>query len=238
VSAVTIRYFTDPGCPYAFAAEPVRARLRWRFGDQIAWELRMAPVHAVQEATWSEDGLWRELFERSRMPFSFRERAWGNATIHACRAVVAAGLRWPERQEAFLRRLRVRAMAGELLDDSDTLELAAAEAGLPVADIAAYCAEPSVEAALRAEMADAPPSPTYEILGRATLRGLPAVDAAEAALSDLAVRPEPDSVADVLQWAQTPLATAEVAAICGRDVRAELTRTARFEPVGEDGYWS
>ena len=40
-----------------------------------------------------------------------------------------------------------------MLDDSDTLELAAEQAGLPVAEIAAYCAEPEVEAALRADMA-------------------------------------------------------------------------------------
>ena len=43
-------------------------------------------------------------------------------------------------------------MAGELLDDSDTLELAAEQAGLPVAELAAYCAEPEVEQALRADM--------------------------------------------------------------------------------------
>ena len=42
---------------------------------------------------------------------------------------------------------------GALLDDSDTLELAAEQAGLPVAELAAYCAEPEVEAALRADMA-------------------------------------------------------------------------------------
>jgi predicted DsbA family dithiol-disulfide isomerase len=76
-----------------------------------------------------------------------------DATIHACRAVVAARLRWPDRQEAFLRRLQMLAAAGEMLDDSDTLELAAEQAGLPVAEIAAYCAEPEVEAALREDMA-------------------------------------------------------------------------------------
>jgi predicted DsbA family dithiol-disulfide isomerase len=240
VSAVTIRYFTDPGCPYAFAAEPVRARLRWRFGEAIAWELRMSPVLEVKEAAWTEADLWRELHEHSGMPFSFRDRAWGNATVHACRAVVAAGLRWPDRQEAFLRRLRVLAMAGELLDDSDTLELAASQAGLPVADIAAYCAEPEVEAALRADIDGAEPSPTYEIAGCATLHGLPAIEAAEAALSELAARPDAQSVGDVLGWAAgVPLATAEIAAICGRDVRDELSRAgARFVPVGEDGYWS
>jgi len=76
-----------------------------------------------------------------------------DATIHACRAVVAARLRWPDRQEAFLRRLQALSAAGRMLDDSDTLELAAEQAELPVAEIAAFCAEPEVEAALRADMA-------------------------------------------------------------------------------------
>jgi len=75
-----------------------------------------------------------------------------DATIHACRAVVAAGLRWPDRQLALLEALQALSAAGEPLDDSDTLELAAERAGLPVAELAAYCADPAVEAALRADM--------------------------------------------------------------------------------------
>ena len=54
-------------------------------------------------------------------------------------------------------------------------------------------------------------------------------------------RADPSSVDEVLAWAEMPLATAEVAAVCHReipDVRAELARVARFEPVGGDGYWS
>ncbi|MCU1500425.1 MAG: hypothetical protein JWM47_4378, partial [Acidimicrobiales bacterium] len=47
---------------------------------------------------------------------------------------------------------------------------------------------------------------------------------------------------EVLDWAPYPLATAEVAAVCEReldDVRAELARAGRaFQPVGGDGYWS
>ena len=89
-----------------------------------------------------------------------RLRPWphepgSDATIHACRAVVAAGLRWPERQETLLRALQELSAAGEPLDDSDTLESAAERAGLPVAELAAYCADPEVEAALRADMAAA-----------------------------------------------------------------------------------
>jgi predicted DsbA family dithiol-disulfide isomerase len=89
-----------------------------------------------------------------------RLRPWphepgSDATIHACRAVVAAGLRWPDREEALLRALQELSAAGEPLDDSDTLEIAARRAGVPVGELAAYCAEPEVEAALRADMAAA-----------------------------------------------------------------------------------
>ena len=76
-----------------------------------------------------------------------------DATIHACRAVVGTRLRWPDREEEMLHQLQLLSAAGELLDDSDTLELAAARAGLPVAELAAFCAEPEVEAALREDIA-------------------------------------------------------------------------------------
>jgi hypothetical protein len=129
VSAVTVRYFTDPACP----PDPARMRLRRLYGDQIAWELRMIVVREQRGEGWP------------------RERG-SDATIHACRAVVATGLRWPDRQEAMLLRLQALSQAGEPLDDSDTLEMAAEQAGLPVAELAAYCAEPEVEEALRADM--------------------------------------------------------------------------------------
>jgi hypothetical protein len=179
VSAATIRHFTDPACPL----DPSRMRLRWLYGDQIAWELRMIVVREHRGDGWPHE------------PGS-------DATIHACRAVVAAGLRWPDRQEALLRRLHALAVAGELLDDSDTLELAAGQAGIPVAEIAAFCAEPEVEAALRADMASARgrPCPSVEIAGD---------------LRALTRRPDPGSVQEVLDWAPFPLTDAEIAAVCG-----------------------
>jgi hypothetical protein len=202
VSAVAIRAYTDPGCPSAFAAEGVRLRLLWRYGDQIAWEPRMSILREQRGEEWPAAG--------------------ADATVYACLAVVAAGQQWPDRRDAFLRRLRVLAMAGEMLDDSDTLEIAAEQAGLPVAEMAAFCAEPEVAAALRSQAEGAPPSPTYEIVaGDATvrLRGLPAVQTAEAALAelDLAPRGDPATADDVMAWAQMPLTDAEIAAVCAKD---------------------
>jgi hypothetical protein len=195
VSPATVRYFADPACP----PDPNRLRLRWLYGDQIAWELRMIVVREQRGYGWPH------------------ERG-SDATIHACRAVVGTRLRWPDREEAMLRRLQVLAASGELLDDSDTLELAAGQAGLPVAEIAAYCAEPEVEEALRADMAIADGRRCGELDGD---------------LTALTARPGPATAGEVLRWAGMPLTTAEIAAVCDRDVQAELERGARRQ----DWYW-
>ena len=44
--AVTL--FTDPACPFAFSAEPVRMRLRWHYGDGLTWRLRMIVLSELQ----------------------------------------------------------------------------------------------------------------------------------------------------------------------------------------------
>ena len=151
-----IRHFTDPGCPCAFSAERQRLRLLWLYGDQIDWELHMVVLAEEAPEDFTPErlsGAYRALAAAVRDADRLARAAASDAPpIHACRAVVAARLRWPEREAAMLRRLRVLAIAGELLDDSDTLELAAEQAGLPVAELAAYCAEPEVEEALRADM--------------------------------------------------------------------------------------
>jgi hypothetical protein len=38
---VRITLWTDPACPFAFSAEPVRMRLRWQYGDGLRWTTRM-----------------------------------------------------------------------------------------------------------------------------------------------------------------------------------------------------
>ena len=231
---IVLRHFTDPGCPWAFAAEPFRLRLAWRYGDQIEWELRMVALDSQPD--------FAPAAERSGMPIDLGERVRDAPSIHACRAVVAVRLRWPEREAAMLRRLRVLSFAGEPLDDSDTLEMAAAQAGLPVAELAAWADAPEVHAALAADMTaareDRVPGPADQ-----PCRLCPSYELVRAEPGRrLAPRPDPASVQEVLAWAGEPLATAEVAAVCDRgieDVRAELSRAgARFEPVGADGYWS
>jgi len=281
---VHIRHFTDPGCPFAFTSERQRHRLLWLYGGQLHWELHMVGLHdrarRSDEAVRRQSGGQRRLHEEYGMPIDWRPRRYAQATIHACRAVVAVRLRWPEAEEDYLRELRVLTMAGAYLDDSDTLEIAAERAGLPLREVAAFAAEPEVQATLEEDMAAArQPSraalaqeerlagtpdeprytcPSYEIerlgppadsapdIPRLDVPGFRPIEAYVAALANLAPdlerRDDPESPLDVLDWAPHPLATAEVAAVCARDiadVRLELAAAgARFTPVGPDGYWS
>jgi predicted DsbA family dithiol-disulfide isomerase len=89
------------------------------------------------------------------------------------------------------------------------------------------------------------PPEDWPTASRVDLPGFRPVEAYEAAIANLAPeltrRPDPESVEEVLRWAGMPVATAEVAAVCDRDiadVRAELARVATYLPVGGDGYWT
>ena len=153
---VLIRHFTDPSCPIAFSAERQRLRLLWLYGDQIDWELHMVVLSETAPEDFTPERIsqsYRRLQLLYGMPIDWRVRVRVAPSVHACRAVVATRLRWPDREAAILRRLRVLNFAGELLDDSDTLELAAEQAGLPVAELAAWADAPEVEAAMRSDMA-------------------------------------------------------------------------------------
>jgi predicted DsbA family dithiol-disulfide isomerase len=279
VATIRVREFTDPACPWAFSAEPGRLRLRWLYGEEIQWRPHMVVLsERADEADakgFTPDRLAAALTKMQRrfgMPIATFERTRNAASLPACRAVVAARLHDPDREPALLRRLRVHAMAGALLDEPETIAVAARDAGLDPVELEAWCAEPDTEAALRADMAMArAPSeaalalnhkladagdgrrytcPSYEIerLGsgsRLDLPGFQPVEAYEAAIANLVPelprRDSPVDVEEVLRWAGEPLATVEVAAVCGMspvEAREALARVGDEQPVGADGYWS
>jgi predicted DsbA family dithiol-disulfide isomerase len=284
--ALTIREFTDPGCPFAFSAEPARLKLLWLYGEQIEWQQRMV-VLSESSDDYIAKGFTPEkqvdalesIQRQYGMPIDPRMRPRMLATVHACRAVVAARIHAPGREGALLRRLRIRAMAGEMIDEPGVIARCAVEAGLEPTDVFRWVADdPTVEVALREDMAAArAPSgpslalehklaattggnghrytcPSYEITRsggevagwpRFDIPGFQPVEVYEAAISNLAPefdrRPAPESVSEVLEWADEPLATAEVALICGishDEARTELARVASEEAVGPDGWWS
>lgn len=154
-----ITHFTDPACPFAFSMEPVRFRLRWHYGDQLTWVDRMIVLtHEPGEAEKLAHGAptLQRMYGMPIEPSPFSRPA---SSEPACRAVTAARLNAPDAAPALLRRLRMRTMAGGLLDDPELIAGAALDAGLDPAAIERWSQTPEVEEALRADI-DAARSPS------------------------------------------------------------------------------
>jgi predicted DsbA family dithiol-disulfide isomerase len=280
--AVDIIEFTDPGCPWAYSAEPHRLRIDWLYGENITWRKRMV-VLARSPQEYLDKGLTPEKLAAGQariaaehgMPIELSERPRVAATLPACLAVVAARLHAPAQEFPLLRRLRLRHFAGELLDEDATIDGAATDVGLDPAQLREWTTQAAVLEALEGDVAaarDPMPAarildarladweggrrytcPSYEITARDGIREITAVIPGfnpivvyETVLANLMPnvtrRAEPESVTQVLEWANQPLATAEVAMIAGRSrddaaqqlVAAGATRT----PLGSDALWT
>jgi 2-hydroxychromene-2-carboxylate isomerase len=162
---VEITLFTDPACPFAFSAEPVRWRLRWHYGDQLVWHPRMIVLTLepgeAEKLAQGAPGLQR----RYGMPINPAPYPRPSSSEPACRAVVAARLNAPDAEEPLLRRLRVRVMIGGLLDDPELIAAAAVDVGLNPDLLVEWSATEAVEAALQEDIAAArSPSPEARAL--------------------------------------------------------------------------
>jgi predicted DsbA family dithiol-disulfide isomerase len=162
MALIQITEFTDPGCPYAWSAEPFRRRLQWLYGDQIEWRLRMV-VLADSGDEYVAKGFTPEklsaavekLSREHGMPIDTSLRDRMSATAPACRAVVATRLNAPESEAPLLRALRVHHVAGEHLEDRSTREAAARDAGLEPARLESWMVGDDVERALEEDKAAA-----------------------------------------------------------------------------------
>ena len=170
-AAVCITEFTDPACPWAYSAEPVRARLRWLYGEQIDFEARMV-VLSESPQDYLDRGFtpekqaasFKQIARDHGMPIDTRERPRMAASLPACRAVVAAGIH-SDRGWFLLRALRVRHFGGELLDEPATIAGAASDAGLDPAQLEAWTRDEAVDHRLREDMALArEPLPAARVL--------------------------------------------------------------------------
>jgi predicted DsbA family dithiol-disulfide isomerase len=263
-AAVCITEFTDPACPFAYSAEPVRARLRWLYGEHIDFVARMvvlseSPDDYLDRGFTPEKqsaGLKRLAHEQG-MPMDTSERPRMQATLPACRAVVAARVH-EQRCWFLLRALRVRHFSGELLDDPETIASAARDAGIDPDELDAWTREEAVANALQEDMALAreplPAArvldeklanwsggrrytcPSYEIVRRSdgTRIAVPgfqpfaAYDVVTANLVPNTPRREaPTDVGEVLEWALVPIATKEVAEVMEIDLLEARERLVR-----------
>jgi predicted DsbA family dithiol-disulfide isomerase len=159
MARITITEFTDPGCPWAYSAEPARLRINWLYGEHIDWRLRMVVLSQAPE-DFERIGFTPQraarhhagFAKRYGMPFELTPGPRVAVSKPACRAVVAARLHAPEHAWLLLRALRVRNFSGELFDEPVTIAAAARDAGIDPDELAAWIADPGTEAALEEDM--------------------------------------------------------------------------------------
>src|SRR3954447_15263580 len=171
MAAVCITEFTDPGCPWAYSAEAVRARLRWLYGEQVDFDARMV-VLSESPQDYLDKGFtpdkmaasFKQIAREYGMPIETSERPRMAATLPACRAVVAARVH-SDRGWFLLRALRVRHFSGQLLDEPATIAGAARDAGLDPEELDRWIETEAVEHELREDRALArEPLPAARVL--------------------------------------------------------------------------
>lgn len=119
---LTLTAYTDPLCVWSWAAQGPWRRLRYEFGDQLAWRNVMAgmipswkqfddPLNAVSRPA-QLGPLWMQARHMIGMPVE--ERIWvedaPGSSYPACIAVKAAEMQEPPAGEAYLRRVREAVM--------------------------------------------------------------------------------------------------------------------------------
>jgi len=156
---------TDPGCPWAYSANPDIAALRWRFGDGLRW--RIVTIGLAEDTeryvrsgytpARQKSGQLLNFRPRFGMPFSSAPRPRVVATGRACRAIVATRLRQPELEWAVLRALQFGWFCTDaLMDDDDALRaVLSAVPGLDAPAVIDAIDDPSTEDAYQSDRAEA-----------------------------------------------------------------------------------
>jgi predicted DsbA family dithiol-disulfide isomerase len=125
VTRIEVTHFSDPCCPWAYSASPAHAVLRWRYGAQLDWRLRLiglteeAAQYVARGYTPTRSALGYKRFRRFGMPLGGQPRERVTATGRACRAVVATRLLDPPREMEAFRALQLAQFTTTLLLDTD-----------------------------------------------------------------------------------------------------------------------
>jgi predicted DsbA family dithiol-disulfide isomerase len=139
---VQVRFYTDPACPWSWAAEPALRRLMWEFegGLEFVWVMGGLARSYERANLLDVVSQWLEDADAGGMPCD--PRIWTknplDSTYPACRAVKAAAEQGRDAEYRYLRTLREGIMC-ELrkLDDDDSLIDAANRAGIDTQRFAA-----------------------------------------------------------------------------------------------------
>ena len=156
-------YYTDPGCPWAYSANPALSVLHWRYGAELDW--RLVTIGLAEDGSRYEERGYTPArsargymgFRRFGMPFSTQPRRRMPGTSRACRAIVATRLSDPANEYAVFRALQLGWFTTPLVLDEDADIAVALERvpGLDVASIVGAIDSPAVVDAYDADRAEA-----------------------------------------------------------------------------------
>ena len=155
MAKISVTLLSDPGCPWAYSAEPSLHALRWRYGDQLEWRIvtiGLAESPAEYEGRGYTPAMMAQaalMFGRFGMPFTTAPRPRIVATGRACRAIVAARVEDPELAGLALRALHLAWFTTDLLLDEDDalVEALSPVPGLDAAAVVGRIDSEEVEAA-------------------------------------------------------------------------------------------
>jgi predicted DsbA family dithiol-disulfide isomerase len=132
---VEVRFYTDPACPWSWAAEPALRRLMWEFEDELNFVWVMGGLTRSYENAdlLAVVGQWLVDAAEGGMPSD--PRIWTenplDSTYPACQAVKAATEQGPDAAYRYLRTLREGIMfERRKLDHAEALLDAAGRAGI------------------------------------------------------------------------------------------------------------